>query len=89
MATFTTRWLESIKVSKQTDFIDRSEAGLMFRVAPSGIKSWSLMYRRQSDESAAASSSADFPRSASRPRAPRRPGSRRLLPRVPILPPRQ
>ena len=38
MATFTTRWLKSIKVSKQSDFIDRSEPGLMFRVAPSGIK---------------------------------------------------
>jgi integrase len=49
MPTFTTRWLESIKVSKQTDFIDRSEPGLMFRVAPSGIKSWSLLYRRQGD----------------------------------------
>jgi integrase len=49
MSTFTTRWLESIKVEKQTDFIDRSEPGLVFRVAPSGIKSWSLLYRRQGD----------------------------------------
>src|SRR5262245_23198048 len=49
MPTFTTRWLESVKVSKQTDFIDRSESGLMFRVAPTGVKSWSLMYRRQGD----------------------------------------
>src|SRR5262245_41005036 len=50
MPTFTTRWLESVKVSKQTDFIDRSEPGLMFRVSPKGIKSWSLMYRRKSDD---------------------------------------
>jgi integrase len=49
MPTLTTRWLESVKVSKQTDFVDRSEPGLMFRVAPSGVKSWSLMYRRRSD----------------------------------------
>jgi Arm domain-containing DNA-binding protein/integrase-like protein len=49
MPTFTTRWLESVKVSKQSDFIDRSEPGLMFRVAPSGVKSWSLLYRRRGD----------------------------------------
>jgi integrase len=49
MPTFTTRWLESIKVTVQTDFVDRSEPGLMFRVMPSGIKSWSLLYRRTSD----------------------------------------
>jgi integrase len=49
MPTFTHRWLEAITVQKQTDFADRSEPSLMFRVAPSGIKSWSLTYRRQSD----------------------------------------
>jgi integrase len=38
-----------VRVSKQTDFVDRTEPGLMFRVAPSGIKSWSLVYRRQGD----------------------------------------
>jgi integrase len=49
MPTFTTRWLNSVRVSEQTDFVDRSEPGLMFRVAPSGVKSWSLLYRRQGD----------------------------------------
>ena len=49
MPTFTSRWLDSVRVAKQTDFVDRSEPGLMFRVAPSGIKSWSLLYRRQGD----------------------------------------
>src|SRR5262245_61160755 len=50
MPTFTYRWLESVKVSKQTDFVDRSEPGLFFRVGPSGVKSWSLTYRRLGDK---------------------------------------
>ncbi len=74
MPTFTTRWLESVKVSKQSDFVDRSEPGLMFRVAPSGVKSWSLMYRRQSDNKRRRVSLGRFPEiglAAARARATR------------------
>jgi integrase len=47
---FTTRWIESVKVGSRTDFIDPYTPGLMLRVSASGVKSWALLYRRQSDQ---------------------------------------
>ena len=88
MPTFTTRWLESVKVSKQSDFVDRSEPGLIFQVAPSSVKSWSLMYRRQSDNKRRRVSLGRFPE-IGLARAHQATSSRKPLPRAPTLPTRR
>jgi integrase len=45
----TVRFVESVKVDVRTDFWDDGMRGLVLRVSPSGVKSWTAVYTRQSD----------------------------------------
>jgi integrase len=45
----TARFLDSVKVEARKDFWDSVVRGLVFRASPSGVKSWSLVYSRESD----------------------------------------
>jgi len=45
----TARFCESIKVDTRTDFWDDLVRGLVFRVSPTGAKSWSVVYTREID----------------------------------------
>ena len=45
----TARFCESIKVETRTDFWDDLVRGLVLRVSPTGAKSWSVVYTRESD----------------------------------------
>lgn len=45
----TTRFVETVKVDTRTDFQDNMIRGLWLRVSPSGVRTWSLVYTRESD----------------------------------------
>ena len=45
----TSRFVEGIKVESRTDFWDDIVRGLVLRVSPSGVKSWTAVYVRESD----------------------------------------
>ena len=45
----TSRFVETVTVEARTDFLDTQVAGLSLRVAPSSVKTWSLLYTRQGD----------------------------------------
>ena len=45
----TARFVESVTVDARTEFWDTILRGLVLRVTPAGAKSWSLVYRRESD----------------------------------------
>ncbi len=45
----TTRFIESVDVSDRTDFWDDKTRGLVLRVSPTGVKSWSLVYTSERD----------------------------------------
>jgi len=60
-AKFTARGLEAVRVTTRSDFIDPSEKGLIFRVTPTGAKSWSFLYRRKSDGKRRRVTLGDFP----------------------------
>ncbi|WP_421850622.1 tyrosine-type recombinase/integrase [Oricola sp.] len=45
----TTRFVETVKVDVRTDFWDDIVRGLVLRVSPSGVKSWTAVYVRESD----------------------------------------
>lgn len=47
--TLTTRFVESAKVEKRTDFWDDLVRGLVLRVSETGVKTWSVVYSRESD----------------------------------------
>ena len=59
---FTTRWIESVKVEKRTDFTDPDVKGLVLRVTPNGAKSWAYLYRRKSDGRRRRVTLGEFPR---------------------------
>jgi integrase len=59
---FTTRWIESVKVEKRTDFTDPDLKGLVLRVTPNGAKSWAYLYRRKSDGRRRRVTLGEFPR---------------------------
>lgn len=46
---WTERGLEALKVNVRTDLTDPATKGLVLRVTPSGVKTWSFVYRRKSD----------------------------------------
>src|SRR5262245_46860790 len=58
---FTSRWIEGIEVTARTDFIDADNPGLVLRVTPRGVKSWSLLYRRRGDRTRRRVSLGRFP----------------------------
>src|SRR6478735_470769 len=45
----TARFVDSVKVDARTDFWDDDVRGLVLRVAPTGVKTWCVVYTRQSD----------------------------------------
>jgi integrase len=45
----TVRFVETVKVETRTDFWDDVVRGLVLRVAPTGVRSWSVVYTRESD----------------------------------------
>lgn len=45
----TTRFVESVDVTDRTDFWDDKTRGLVLRVSPSGVKTWSLVYTSERD----------------------------------------
>ena len=45
----TTRFVEAVKVEQRTDFWDDIVRGLVLRVSPSGVKSWTAVYVREND----------------------------------------
>src|SRR5690348_1054327 len=59
---FTTRWIESVKVEKRTDFTDPDVKGLVIRVTPNGAKTWAYLYRRRSDGRRRRVTLGEFPR---------------------------
>jgi integrase len=59
---FTTRWIESVKVEKRTDFTDPDVKGLVLRVTPNRSKSWAYLYRRKSDGRRRRVTLGEFPR---------------------------
>lgn len=47
----TARFVETVKVETRTDFWNDMIRGLVLRVSPTGVKSWSIIYTRESDGS--------------------------------------
>lgn len=47
----TARFVETVKVETRTDLWDDMIKGLVLRVSPTGVKSWSVIYTRESDGS--------------------------------------
>jgi integrase len=47
----TARFVETVKVETRTDLWDDIIKGLILRVSPTGVKSWSVVYTRESDGS--------------------------------------
>lgn len=47
----TARFVESVQVETRTDFWDDGVRGLVLRVSPTGVKSWTVVYTRESDGS--------------------------------------
>lgn len=45
----TARFCETVKVETRTDFWDDVLRGLVFRVSPTGAKTWTVVYSRESD----------------------------------------
>lgn len=45
----TVRFVETVKVETRTDYWDDVVRGLVLRVSPSGVKSWTVVYSRDSD----------------------------------------
>ncbi|WP_353390832.1 site-specific integrase [Brucella sp. NBRC 14130] len=45
----TTRFIDTVKVDVRTDYHDTLVQGLTLRVAPTGTKTWNLLYTRDSD----------------------------------------
>jgi integrase len=45
----TARFCESVKVDERTDYQDEVVRGLWFRVSPSGVRTWQVVYDRESD----------------------------------------
>lgn len=45
----TTRFVESVKVEARTDFWDELVRGLVLRTSPTGVKTWTVVYSRESD----------------------------------------
>ena len=45
----TARFIDTIKVDVRTDYHDTLVQGLSLRVAPTGTKTWKLLYTRESD----------------------------------------
>lgn len=45
----TSRFVESVTVETRTDFWDDVVKGLVLRVSPTGVKSWTVVYTRESD----------------------------------------
>ncbi|PIO46758.1 tyrosine-type recombinase/integrase [Phyllobacterium zundukense] len=45
----TARFVETVKVDVRTDYWDDVVRGLVLRVSPTGVKSWTVVYHRESD----------------------------------------